>query len=147
VPAVSRDDIGVEVTDARGAAELAGQPVAEGAEDRGVLPPRARRRRPGGDPLGLREQVALLERGRDGRRGKGERQLARAPSPEVGTNSASTASNSPSATKVSESGSSLTANAYSRNGPCRVTLNRASDGSTTRMRGVREAARVRKKEF
>ena len=56
--AVGGDDIGVEIADHAPAAELAGEPVAEAAEDRPVLPARARRRRPGGDPLGLREQVA-----------------------------------------------------------------------------------------
>ena len=72
MPAVGGDHVGVEIADHGRAAELAGQPVAEGAEDRPVLPARARRRRPGGDPLGLAEQVARLEPRSGGRRGGGE---------------------------------------------------------------------------
>ena len=60
VPAIGGDDVGVEIANHWRAAQLAGQPVPEGAEDRPVLPPRTRRRRAGGDPLGLAEQVALL---------------------------------------------------------------------------------------
>ena len=133
VPAVGGDHVGVEIADDGRAAELAGQPVAEGAEDRPVLPPRARRRRPGGDPLGLAEQVARVER-RDGRaagRGRGcwptrphrrsrpaRRRRARAPR---------------SASGASASCSALTANAYSRNRPCRV------DGAAASLGGFRAA--------
>ena len=53
VPAVGGDHIGVEIADHGRAAELAGQPVPEGAKDRAVLAARARARRPGGDPLRL----------------------------------------------------------------------------------------------
>jgi hypothetical protein len=48
----------------------------------------------------------------------------------LATSSAFTTSRSVSAAAVSASWRSLTANAYSRNRPCRVTLNRASDGKT-----------------
>jgi len=55
VPTIGGDDVGVEIANHRWASQLAGQPVPKGAEDRPVLPPRARRRGPGGDPLGLAE--------------------------------------------------------------------------------------------
>jgi hypothetical protein len=71
VPAIGGNDVGVEIANRGRAAQLAGQPVPKGAEDRPVLPPRTHRRRPGRDPLSLAEQVALLEPGNRGRRGGG----------------------------------------------------------------------------
>ena len=53
VPAVGGDDIGVEIADHGRVAELVGEPVPKGAEDRRVLAASAGRRRPGSDPLGL----------------------------------------------------------------------------------------------
>ena len=70
-PAVGGDHIGVEIADDGRGAELAGEPVPEGAKDCAVLPARARARRPGGDPLRLGEQVVLLESRPDRRRGGG----------------------------------------------------------------------------
>jgi hypothetical protein len=65
VAGVGGDRVRVQIPDQGRAAELSGEPVAERAKDRRVLPAGARRRRPGGDPLGLPEQVALLwSRGR-----------------------------------------------------------------------------------
>lgn len=71
MPAVGGDHIGIDIIDHRRAVELSGQPVPEDAEDRPILPARARRRRPRGNPLGLAKQVPRLEPGR-GRRGRGE---------------------------------------------------------------------------
>jgi hypothetical protein len=71
VPPVGGDHIGVEISDQRRAAEVAGKPVAERTKDRAVLPSRARARGPGGDPLGLAEQVARLELRNGGRQGRG----------------------------------------------------------------------------
>jgi hypothetical protein len=67
---VGGDRVRVEVGDQGRAAELAREPIAERAKDRRVLPPGARRRSPGGDPLRLPEQVALLQPGRRRRRGR-----------------------------------------------------------------------------
>jgi hypothetical protein len=68
VARVRGDRVRVEVADDGRAAELAREPVTERAKDRCVLPVRARRRRAGGDPLGLAEQVALLQPRRRRRR-------------------------------------------------------------------------------
>jgi hypothetical protein len=125
MPAVG-DHVGIEIADHRRAAELAGQPVAESSEDRRVLPARARRRRPRSDPLGLAEQVASSDSDGTGG-GEGERTDGDA-RPVLATSSASTSSSSSSATGARESCRPLTANAYSRNLACRVTLNRPSDG-------------------
>jgi len=120
------------------AAELAGQPIPEGTEDRPVLPARARACRPGGDPLGLAEQVARGERGRDGRRGGGEGREARGPRDRFGARDE---------LGVDE----LELGLYDRsdrelqlahgerlfpNRPSRVTLNRASDGKNRWIRRV-----------
>ena len=85
-------------------------------------------RRPGGDPLGLAEQVARLEPREPTGGGEGKGRTPTPHPPQTSTSSASTSSSSASATRVSESCSPLIANTYSRNSPCRVTLNRASDG-------------------
>ena len=112
----------VEIADHLRAAELAGEPVAEGAEDRRVLLPGARRRRPGGDPIGLAEQVAPVQAGSRGRRGGGEggRRRDRGWSrDELGVDDLDL-TYVPVPTAVSESCRSLTTNAPSRNGSSRV---------------------------
>jgi hypothetical protein len=75
VPAAGRQShISVEIANYGRAAELAGESVAEGADDRPVLAPRAwRSSARGGEPLCLAEQVALLAAAGDRRRGRRER--------------------------------------------------------------------------
>ena len=147
MPAVGGDHIRVEIADHGRAAELAGQPVTEGAEDRAVLPARARARRPGGDPLRLAEQVALLEPGRMAA-GRG-----------IGAVADAAASALVDELAVDElelraglDGGERELRLAHRERlfpkpPSRVTLNRASDGSAPRSHGVGEASRVRKTEF
>jgi len=102
VARVGANHVRVRVGDHGRPAELSGQPVAERAEDRRVLPPRARRRRPGGDPLRLPEQV-------------------RASNP-AGTGAAITAASmSSSAIVQSMSSSSSTGSAGARESCCSLT--------------------------
>jgi hypothetical protein len=99
VPAVASDRVRIEMADHGWAAELGGQPVAEGAEDRPVLPPGARDA--GGNPLGLAEQVALNKRSGKGG-GEGERVPVDATEPTLEMSSASTSSSSASTAGASE---------------------------------------------
>ena len=139
VPAVGGDHIGVEIADHGRAAELAGQPVAEGAEDRPVLPARARASPPGRRSARPRRTGCAPRAAGGTGGGEGERAVADAAAPALVTSSPSTSSSSGRLRPaVSESCSPLTANAYSRNRPSRVTLNRPSDGSEPRSGGVGE---------
>ena len=56
---VGRDHIRIEIRHHWRAAQLATQPVSEGAVDRRVLPPGSCRGGARSDPLGLPEQIAL----------------------------------------------------------------------------------------
>ena len=137
MPAVGGDHIGVNIADHRRAAD---RPTSrEGAEDRRRSPSAIR----SASPNRLRSS-----RAEENGSGKGETAVADAADSTRGTSSASTSSTSSAAsTATSVSCAPLTANAYSRNHPCQVTLNRPSGASTPRNRGVGETHHVRITEF
>jgi hypothetical protein len=139
VTGVGGDHIRIEIADHRRAAELASQPVAEGAEDRPVLPTRGRTGRPGSDPLCLPEEVSLAESGQNRQRGSegdsGRDQLGVDDLRPRDSDGADGACNP------------LTVVTYLRNRSSQVTLYRTPDGST---RDGPERGRlgwVRKTEF
>jgi hypothetical protein len=96
------------------------------------------RRRPGGHPLGLGEQVAPPSSVDGMGGGEGESSAGDAMGAGLATSSPSTSSSSASGTGPSERCSWLAAATYLRNPQCEVTLNRAPDGSAPRNDGVGE---------